>query len=211
MMDIKAFQLMMQSQAASIMTGNQDSLSYHSPMLDLSFKQLLQDKINQASGLRLNSQFEKTMNYTHDTYAPPIYQNNIGTIADTSVPSTQFNNIISDVAQKYGIDEKLIHSVIKMESNYNPMAKSHAGAQGLMQLMPNTARGLGVTNAYDPYQNIEGGTKYLSQMLKKYNGNLELSLAAYNAGPGNVDKYQGIPPFNETQNYVRKVLNNYLA
>src|SRR5690625_2265473 len=208
MMDIKAFQLMMQSQATSMMTENRDSFSYHSPMLDLSFKQLLQDKINQASGL--GNQFGQNIGYGN-TYAQPISHSSVESSANTEIPSTQFNSIITEVAQKYGIDEKLIHAVIKMESNYNPMAKSHAGAQGLMQLMPNTARGLGVTNSYDSRQNIEGATKYLSQMSNKYDGNLELSLAAYNAGPGNVDKYQGIPPFNETQNYVKKVLNNYLA
>src|SRR5690625_584547 len=207
-MDIKAYQLMIQNQAMATMTGNQDSFSYHSPMLDLSFKQLLQDKINEASGL--NGQLGQALGATH-TYAPVVFQQAEAVSSGNNVPSTEFNSIITEMAQKYGIDEKLIHAVIKMESNYNPMAKSHAGAQGLMQLMPNTARGLGVTNSYDPRKNIEGGTKYLSQMLKKYNGNLELSLAAYNAGPGNVDKYQGIPPFNETQNYVRKVLNHYVS
>src|SRR5690625_3856250 len=106
MMDIKAFQLMMQSQAASIMTENRESLSYHSPMLDLSFKQLLQEQINQAS--ILGNPMGQTTSY-ENTYAPPIYQANIGVNNSANIPATQFNSIITETAQKYGIDEKLIH------------------------------------------------------------------------------------------------------
>lgn len=125
----------------------------------------------------------------------------------TSLPSDQIKSLLTDAASRYAVDVSLVLAVARAESNFNQEARSRANppAIGVMQLEPGTASDLSV-DPYDVYQNIDGGVRYLAQLLGKYNGDTSLAVAAYNAGPGNVDKYGGIPPFTETQNYVTRVL-----
>lgn len=118
----------------------------------------------------------------------------------------RFHDIIVRQARQKGLDPSLVKAVVHAESSFNPSARSPKGAMGLMQLMPATARSVGVRNPYEPTENIRGGVNYLAKMLRRYKGNVKLSLAAYNAGPLAVDTYRGIPPYRETQEYVRKVL-----
>ena len=117
-----------------------------------------------------------------------------------------YKDQITAAAAKYGVDPALLAALVKQESNFNPRARSGAGAKGLTQLMDATARGLGVTDAFDPSQSLDAGAKFLGGLLKQFHGNESLALAAYNAGPGAVQKYGGIPPYQETQRYVPKVL-----
>ena len=127
----------------------------------------------------------------------------------TETSRSEINELIEKYADKNGLDSDFVKAVIKQESGFNPNATSKCGAMGLMQLMPSTAEGLGVTNAYDAEQNIMGGTKYLKGLMDRFDNNKSLALAAYNAGPNAVKKYGGIPPYMETQNYVKSVLSNY--
>lgn len=126
----------------------------------------------------------------------------------TNAPAN-INTLINQSAQKYGVDPKLVSAVAQAESNYTPNAVSDAGAVGVMQLMPDTASSLGVTNIYDPRDNIEGGVKYIKQLLNTFDGDVSKAVAAYNAGPQAVKNYNGVPPYAETQNYVKKVLDLY--
>lgn len=118
----------------------------------------------------------------------------------------QIQKAIQEAARRFKLPVKLVTAVVKVESNFNPRAVSSAGARGLMQLMPATAAELGVRNSFDISQNIHGGCSYLKDLLEQFGGNLPLALAAYNAGPGAVEKYGRIPPYKETQDYVKKVL-----
>lgn len=155
---------------------------------DVNFDDVLNAEVNQSSNSSIAS--------------PDV----IGSVNGKINYKGDFNQIIDSASKKYNINSSIIKSVIKAESNFNPSVVSSSGAMGLMQLMPDTALSLGVDEPFDPMENIEGGVKYLKDMLNKFGGNLELALAAYNAGPGNVTKYGGIPPFQETQNYVSKIM-----
>jgi hypothetical protein len=152
---------------------------------------------------------------THFTNAPtdPRYRampgmsgTGVGWLRLPPTVQARFTEDIKQIAARHGVSASLVESVIRVESAFNPSALSRKGAQGLMQLMPQTASSLGVRNAFDPKQNIEGGVRHLRYLIDRYPGNLALAIAAYNAGEGAVDRYRGIPPYAETQDYVRKVL-----
>lgn len=120
-------------------------------------------------------------------------------------PSEAYEEIIQEAAAEYDLDPNLIRAVMQTESAFHPYAVSRAGAEGLMQLMPALADEMGVADSFDPRENIMGGTRYLKRLLEHHNGNLDLALASYNAGPGNVERYGGIPPFRETRKYVKTI------
>lgn len=124
----------------------------------------------------------------------------------SSGPVTKYDSIFEKAAETYHLPVSLLKAVAKQESGFDPSAVSSSGAMGIMQLMPETARELGVDDPFDPEENIMGGARYLASMMKRYDNDISLALAAYNAGAGNVDKYGGIPPFTETKQYVKKVL-----
>jgi soluble lytic murein transglycosylase-like protein len=171
--------------------------------------QQIQQMLGQASGADPIS----TTSSTGTSFQAQLQQ---ATAADATTGATatqsggpvdgQYSDLINAAAQKYGIDPALLKGLIRQESNFNPNAQSGAGAQGLCQLMPGTAASLGCTNPLDPAQAIDAGAKYLSQQLKAFGGDPRKALAAYNAGPGAVQRSGGVPPYAETQNYVRSVM-----
>ncbi len=133
-----------------------------------------------------------------------------GIVPTTShLPDIKFKNEIASASKQHEIPAALITAVIHAESNFNPKARSYAGAEGLMQINYPTQKYLRLKNAYDPSKNVEAGTRYLKDLLKQFEGNLVLAIAAYNAGPGAVRKYKGVPPYSETRSYVKKVLGYY--
>lgn len=169
--------------------GADEDLSVQNKSAAKEFKNILDEKLNENTKTAENN-IEKT-----------IFKNSRENI----------ENLIEKYAAKNNLDPDFIKAVVKQESGFNPDAKSKCGAMGLMQLMPQTAKGLGVVDAFDPEQNIEGGVKYLKSMLNRFNNDPKLALAAYNAGPGAVQKYGDIPPYRETQNYVKNIMSSYEA
>ena len=150
------------------------------------YSSLLQDIISSLSG---NRSFIKT-----DTRS-------------LQARSSEFDTLITTAAQKYDLDPALLKAMVQAESNFSPTAVSPVGAKGLMQLMDGTAQQLGVADAFDPVENIEGGARFIQQLLQRYKGDEVLALAAYNAGPGAVDRWNGLPPYQETQIYVPRILD----
>lgn len=160
------------------------------------------ERAAQEAALAGESDFSTVLNEASQAYST----SGGSSVTVTSCPE-DLASIFEEASVSYGVSKELLMSIARAESGFSSTAVSSAGAVGIMQLMPGTAASLGVSDSYDPRENIMGGARLISQLLSKYNGDVSLALAAYNSGSANVDKYGGIPPFEETQNYVQKVLS----
>ena len=147
--------------------------------------------------------------HPHEPFFEEMHRINHAIREEFFAEEIPYGQLIHDKSLKYKVDPALVAAVIEQESRFRPQAKSRVGARGLMQLMPRTGRWMGARNLNDPEQNIDAGVKYIKYLSERFNGDLNKTIAAYNAGEGNVKRYQGIPPFRETRTYVRKVLTNY--
>lgn len=228
----KKFESMLTSMMLKSMTKTNEGMfgsedSFGGSFMDTFFEMHMADYMSQNSSLGVANQIYKkiTGEELDNTFKIKNIANTINNselrVKNTDSPTSikpskstlkrveQYEPIIEKASQAFGIDKNIIKSVIFTESAGKNDAVSNKKAKGLMQLIDSTAKDMGVTNSWDPEQNILGGTKYLAKMLEKYDGDMKLSLAAYNAGPGNVDKHNGIPPFEETRNYVKRVLSYY--
>lgn len=192
---IRAVNNMILPNTQTIFQNSVTAGSMTGPMKSVNFEEVLAENIEKEN---VEAQQENEIRTVNEG------SNSTEKKSDNSATS-DLEDIFARASQKYNVPLNLLKAVGKQESNFQNSVVSHAGAQGIMQLMPGTAKYLGVTDPFDAEQNIMGGAKYLSQMLEQFDGNIVLALAAYNAGPGSVTKYGGVPPYSETQNYVKKV------
>ncbi len=217
--------MMLKSMNQTTSGGMFGESNFGGDFFDSIFQFEIADKISNGTGLGVADQIYKRLtgeNFSTEVLNPkltPLQNQPKIEVTSTSAeilsvqPSNQslnrlsnYDEIINEASETYGVDKNIIKSVILAESSAKENAVSTANAKGLMQIIDSTAQYLGINNVWDPKENIMGGAKYLSQLLRKYNGDLKFALAGYNAGPGNVDKYNGIPPFTETQTYVKRVI-----
>ncbi|MGE8205231.1 lytic transglycosylase domain-containing protein [Heyndrickxia sp. NPDC080065] len=207
MTTINQMKILLELQALQSFSNSSNLQSGDSSTL---FQELLEDALQSASSVKSGN---NTANlYDSLSNSAPININyTVKNPAEKTIAPKNIEAIIQKASEQYSLPPELIKSIIHQESSFQSNAVSNAGAAGLMQLMPSTAESLGVTDVFDPEQNVMAGSKYLKNMLDRYNGDIELALAAYNAGPGNVDRYGGIPPFKETQNYVKKITDRYYS
>ncbi len=212
-MNVEQLKIMLELQALQNFNSTQTDSGQGSMFEELLTSFLAENGSLGSLSLEDDNQLETFDDYVNKPLTPLEGATSLLPVSLTKLSNSKgnYDQIIEKAAEQYNIPVKLLQSVIKQESNFNPNAISYAGASGLMQLMPDTAKGLGVKNIFDPEDNIFGGAKYLRQMLNKYDENIDLALAAYNAGPGNVDKHRGVPPFKETLNYVQKIKNSFFA